>query len=254
MPGDYGVLAPIYDRIGMGKFAETVTPRLVNYAQRNGWMGRRIIDLGCGTGAAALWFTQHGYFVTGIDNSPEMMMAAKVNVEDTGIAAQWLEQDIRELVFSRQVDMVIALNVLNELESLRDLEATFKGVHSALVSERMFIFDMFTVEGLTHRNGETNIMVYEGDDLTIMGHNHYDYDRQVHTRRYTIFQREEEGELWQRAVSKRVLRAYPVQAVATLLKRCGFEVKAAMGLDLKRFEPGGENAARAIFMAQKQES
>ena len=51
----YAILASMYESIGMADFAQHMTPRLIDYAQRNEWMGRRVLDLGCGTGASVHW-------------------------------------------------------------------------------------------------------------------------------------------------------------------------------------------------------
>ena len=81
MTRDYAVLAPHYQRIGLAEFATKITPKLVNYAQQKGWMGRRILDLGCGTGTSLLWLAGHGYSTTGVDNSPEMLRQARQVME-----------------------------------------------------------------------------------------------------------------------------------------------------------------------------
>ena len=73
MSDDYAVLASIYETLGMANFAETLTPRLLDYAQSHDWIGRRAVDLGCGTGASVRWFANHGYNITGIDLSPSML-------------------------------------------------------------------------------------------------------------------------------------------------------------------------------------
>src|SRR5450432_1981030 len=36
-----------------------------------------ILDLGCGTGRHALLLAEHGYRVTGVDGSPDMLIAAR---------------------------------------------------------------------------------------------------------------------------------------------------------------------------------
>ncbi len=250
MPGDYGVLAPIYDRLGFSDFARSVTPSLLNYAQQNGWLGRRILDLGCGTGASLRWFAEHGYMVAGVDNAPEMILVARAALEQTGINSMWVEQDIRALTgVIDPVHLVISLGVMNELEGLRDLEVTFNNIHKVLADEKMLIFDLYTIEGLSQRSADENSITYDSEDLTVICDNSYDFDRQIHTRHYTIFQRTDTN--WIRADALRVLRAYPVQAIAGLLKRCNFDVKAVLNQSLQRYEPNKMGTHRVIFVAEK---
>ncbi|NJL56976.1 hypothetical protein HC928_18860, partial [bacterium] len=55
MPNAADILAPVYDRLGLHQSAAALTPRLLTFAQQNAGWGRRILDLGCGTGGSLLW-------------------------------------------------------------------------------------------------------------------------------------------------------------------------------------------------------
>src|SRR6185436_8904288 len=106
-----------------------------DYAQHIDWVGRRILVLGCGTGASISYLSNYPYAIIGVDNSPEMLAKAREKLSDPGLNIKWQEQDIRELSFPMTtVDLVLALNVLNEMNSLRDLETTFNGVQKVLDS------------------------------------------------------------------------------------------------------------------------
>jgi len=250
MPSDYEVLASIYEILGMSNFADTMTSRLLNYAQQNDWLGRRILDLGCGTGVSAEWFAKHGYSVTGVDRSPEMLDIATTRISTSGISLTWLEQDIRNLENTEKVDLVLSLDVMHELDSLRDLESTFKRAHDVLNDNKMLIFDMYTIEGLTQLALNRDSVLYDDHrELMIIGQNAYDYERQIQTRDYTIFKQAQGN--WQRQEARRVLRAYPVQAIATLLHRSGFQMQSVLKLDLSPYEPGNTQTPRVIFVARK---
>ena len=252
MPVDYAILAPIYNEIGMARFAEVMTPRLIEYAQQRDWLGRRILDLGCGTGASFQWLSRYGYMMTGVDNSPHMLEIARQSLDQPGFSLKWHQRDIRELDESvGAADMGLALDVMNELDTLRDLEAVFKGVHRTLGSNKLFIFDMYTIEGLTQAGLSSDSMVHDDKaKLTVFARNEYDYERQMQTRQYMIFQRD--GEVWQRHETTRILRAFPVQAVATLLQRSGYSNISVLNLNLETFESGVSHAPRVIFIAEKQ--
>lgn len=252
MPGDYAVLAPIYNEIGMAKFAEALTPRLIEYAQQRDWAGRRVLDLGCGTGASIQWLSRYSYMMTGVENSQEMLDLARQAFNQPGLSLKWQQRDIRELDDSiGTVDMALALDVMNEMETLRDLEAVFKGVHRVLASHKLFIFDMYTIEGLTQAGMASDTVVHDNKtNLTVFAHNEYDYERQMQSRQYTIFQRE--GDAWQRREASRLLRAFPAQAIASLLQRSGFSIMTVLNLNLEAFEPGVSRAPRVIFIAEKQ--
>lgn len=252
MPGDYAVLAPIYDQIGMAEFARSITSHLIDYAQHIDWLGRRIVVLGCGTGASLEYLSQYPYSLTGIDSSPEMLELARQKLDSSGANLKWQQADIRELGGTTAIaEMVLALNVMNELNSLRDLESTFSGVAKILESGKLFLFDMYTVQGLTEDGVRGDGMIYDdARNLTVFGSNEYDYERQMHTRQYLIFQ--QSGDLWRRQEAKRILRAFPVQAVGSLLQRAGFTLRTLLNTNLETYEPNVSRAPRVIFVAERQ--
>ncbi len=245
MPDAYDTLATIHDEIQLGEFAASMTPRLLDVAQRSGWMGRRILDLGCGSGVSINWLTRHGYLVTGIDRSTAMLRMAR---QRTGSGVTLRQQDIRQLDDINDTEMIIALDTLHELDSLRDLERVFQQGHALLRPDKFFIFDMYTIEGLVQRQQTEDTVQHDRNGLLILTRNSYDYERQVQTRHYTIFQRLDDT--WERQDTERTLRAYPVQAVAALVRRCGYEIVRVLNPALDDYSPD-DSAARVFFMAKK---
>jgi SAM-dependent methyltransferase len=252
VPGDYAVLAPIYDISGMSDYARRMTPHLMDYAQQIDWLGRRILVLGCGTGASIEYLSNYPYAITGIDNSPEMLNLAREKLNDPGLSIKWQQQDIRELEAQvTTVDLVLALNVFNEMNSLRDLETAFGGVNRALDKGKLFLFDMMTVQGLTEDGLAGNQLLHnDPQNLSVFTINDYDYERQMQSIQYLVFR--QQGVLWERTEAKRILRAFPTQAVASLLQRAGFNMRAILTADLEVYEPSVSRAKRVVFVAEKQ--
>ncbi|MCM3880333.1 MAG: class I SAM-dependent methyltransferase [Vicinamibacterales bacterium] len=85
--------------------------------------GERILDLGCGEGTLTEKIAAVGAAVLGVDNSPEMVAAAKAR----GLAVRAL--NIEELQFSREFDAVFSNAALHWV---RDHDAMLDGVHRAL--------------------------------------------------------------------------------------------------------------------------
>lgn len=248
MPGDYHILANFHTEIGMGIFAETMTMRLLDYAQRNGWLGRNIVDVGCGVGLGLAWLAQHGYIVTGIDRAAQMLQLADATLKERGVSASLLEQDLRKLDGNGEADLVLALDVMHEMNSLRDLEAAFQSIHTLLKPDKLFCFDFFTIEGLIQRQQDGNTLHYDDDNTTVIAQNQYDYERQIHHRNYIIFSKNNGH--WQRFGGRRVLRSYPIQAVTALVQRSGFEVTHLLDMSLKEYT-AGSSTQRVIIMAEK---
>ncbi len=249
MPGDYDVLYRVYNELGMSEFAHSFAPRMLDFMQRHDWMGRQVLDLGSGTGAGMEWLAQHGYFTTGVDQSPDMLDIGQRYYAKNGYDVRWEEQDIRELKHLSNFDLALAFDVIHELESLKDLEAAFRSVHTTLKAGKSFVFDLYTLQGLLQRNEPGSMYLYESPLLEIFGVNHFDYEKQTQTRRFVIFQNTGQG--WQRYAGRRILRAYPIQAVVALVQRCGFAVSHVLQTDLSPFVPGKTQAPRVIIVAEK---
>lgn len=250
MPGDYATLAPIYDIVGMANYATAITPKLMDYAQRMDWLGRRIVVLGCGTGGAIEYLAQYPYSITGVDNTPEMLDIARRKMDIPGLSVKWLQLDMRDTGSQIMAsDLVLALNVMNELNSLRDLEIVFATAQRILEPGKMFIFDMLTVQGLSVTGSSEQLIHDDGQNITVFSSNDYEYERQMQTISYLIF-RQQDG-TWQRTEAKRILRAFPVQAVASLLQRNNFTIRTIMNNRLENYEPGVSRADRVIFFAEK---
>jgi len=248
---DYAALASIYDSIGMDDFAESITPRIFVYAQANfDWIGRRVLELGCGTGASARWLAGRGVNITAVDSSPDMLAQARASIDPSGLGLTWKQGDIRSLDSSVDgVDMVLAIDVINDLLNLRDLEAVFNVAMRVLEPGKLFIFDLHTIEGLAERGRSHTGVLYEDSTLNVFAESDFDYERQASTTRYIIF-RNLDG-AWQREVATQTLRGFPVQAIAALLQRCGFTLTSLLNSSFEVFDPASSHANRVFFFAQK---
>ena len=249
--GDYTTLAPIYDRIGMADFAQALSPRLLNLAQRNDWMGRRILDVGSGTGAVSAWFAQNSYNVISVENDPAMLKQQRAKLGDHP-SLRIVEADILELDKTNlydPIDMAIALNVLNSVRNLRELEAVLAGLEHVLAANKFFIFDVHTIYGLTEHGQTADTIVHDDEDLVVFRTSSYDFERQINTNTYYIFQ-QQDGQ-WQRSQAQLTLRAFPVQGIATLLKRHHFDLVALIDPTLNAVDPATSNVSRVIFVVKK---
>lgn len=250
MADNYAALAPVYRTIGLAGYAAEMTPRLLSFAQQNDWLGRRVLDIGCGTGETVTWLAERGYSVTGVDRSVEMLEQSQQLLNTKGLNANLVEGDIRTLQLDDSFDLVFALDVLNDLDNLRDMETVFGHVNAVLTSNRYFLFDLQTLQGLARSGEAGDAVIYDSDELVVFSQTTYDYERQTHRARYDIFQRENETS-WSRSQAEHISRAYPIQAIATLVRRQKFEVLAVVDLSLRPFDISEASASRVIFLTKK---
>jgi ubiquinone/menaquinone biosynthesis C-methylase UbiE len=75
--------------------------------------GRRILDVGTGTGRAAIALAKRGAMVTGVDASAEMLDVAGRRARDAGARVTFTQGDAHRLEFAdRSFDSVVCLRVL----------------------------------------------------------------------------------------------------------------------------------------------
>lgn len=70
-----------------------VSPRFRALLEAHDWKGKRVLDIGCGTGAATVLLAKLGALATGIDIDPLPLMDAQGRAKQAGINARFLCAD-----------------------------------------------------------------------------------------------------------------------------------------------------------------
>ncbi|UUO08888.1 class I SAM-dependent methyltransferase [Blastopirellula sp. J2-11] len=92
--------------------------------------GKRVLDLGCGTGRHALWLAAQGADVVAVDFSAGML--AEARKKSGAERVQFVALDLAQpLPYSAEFDLVVSGLVL---EHLRELEPFFAAAHNVLKS------------------------------------------------------------------------------------------------------------------------
>jgi SAM-dependent methyltransferase len=234
--GIYEELAEIYERAGFTRFSRTMAPRVLELLRRYGGWGqevRRICDLACGTGEAAVYLAQRGYEVIGIDVSARMLAQARAKGEAAGVSVQWLQADARNFVLQRPVDAVTCMyDALNYMLTEEDLAAVFRCVRDCLAPGGLFLFDMNTRAGLAEEWGTGERVEAPDDDVMLIWQTSYDHETDVNTLVLTAFVRQPGG-LYRRIREVHRERGYPVAQVRRLLGDAGLEVLAVGDIELR---------------------
>src|SRR5699024_2088034 len=114
-----------------------------NQLDKYGVTGKKLVDLGCGTGEIALRFADKGYTVTGVDLSEEMLMVGMDKAVHKQVNIQWIQQNIAELDGFEAVDVFVSyLDVVNYITESDDLQHFFASVFHGLAAGGIFIFDV----------------------------------------------------------------------------------------------------------------
>lgn len=249
----YAVLARAYDDAGFSTYAETLTPALLEMLQKDGWMGKRILDLGCGTGVSTAFLASVGMDVTGFDNSPHMLEVARMRAEGTNYLMELSEGDIRTMTYPIGAELVYCIgNVLNELNSYREVEMVFQKVHQALEPNKLWVFDMLTLRGLGEYLGTKEQVLEASDRMLLIFRTSFSYETLSLRQSIISFSQSGMSETWERASAHLTLRGYPHANIAALLNKTGFKLLGTYNSQLQAFDPQNDTDGRMIFVAEKQ--
>jgi ubiquinone/menaquinone biosynthesis C-methylase UbiE len=101
--------------------------------------GKRVLDLGCGDGQAAVAFARKGATSIAVDASVRMLDRARTLAENAAVRVEWHQGDVADLAFLRaeSVDIVFSAYSLGEVG---DLHRVFRQVHRVLKNRGAFVF------------------------------------------------------------------------------------------------------------------
>jgi SAM-dependent methyltransferase len=282
-PRTYDAYAAVYDAVGQGEFGAALAARTLEWAAAGRGAPLRILDLACGTGAAALIFAAAGHRVVGVDASAAMLERAAANATARGLRVRWLLSDLRRLrvgehsaeegvppheeapsadeAVATPVDRSAAISAplapasfdlatcffdsLNYLTADGDLEALFGAVARALAPGGSFVFDLNTeAEFLTWNDRDE--VAHDGPDLLVYNRLRYNPVTKLASGRVVWFVRE--GALWRRAEELHVERAWGRRDVRAALDAAGLRLLAC---HTPEGAPANDDAPRAVFYAQR---
>ncbi|MGI2902874.1 class I SAM-dependent DNA methyltransferase [Tolypothrix sp. VBCCA 56010] len=175
-----------------------------------------ILDLGCGTGQLAQHLLIKGYKVTGLDGSEEMLHFARENAP----GGKFLVADARYFEFLSIFDAVVSTNaVLNYVMSLEELRWVFRNVHTALVENGLFVFNLDTEEAYqkyvqAYLSGDVK------DEYAYAELQRYDPEDKINRRQLTIFNLVEGN--WQRSDTTLLEKCYSTSEIQSALENVGF--------------------------------
>ena len=170
----YDGIAAVYDTFTAHHDHETWTATLEALARTHGLSGRRLLDVGCGTGKSFLPFLARGYDVVACDVAPAM--AARAAAKAPGVPV--LVHDVRALPVLGAFDLVCCLDDgLNHLLGDGDLDAAIAAMAANLAPDGLLLFDLNTLAtyrgffaGTTAVADADSAVVWTGETEAGIGH------------------------------------------------------------------------------------
>src|ERR671930_953467 len=166
----YEALAPFYDAYTASYEHERWLARLEAIALELGLRGRRLLDVGCGTGKSFLPYLDRGYEVVACDISPAMV---EVAASKAAGRARLEVCDMRELPRLGEFDFVCCIDdAVNYLLEHEELASTFRGLARNLAPGGVVLFDVNSLT--TYRTFFASISVVVGDGRVLVWDGHAD--------------------------------------------------------------------------------
>ena len=192
MQTGYQGFAGFYDRLTSNVDYEAIAELIHKLVQQHADYKEVILDLACGTGSLSFKLAEKGYDVYGIDNSPQMLEAAREKLDGKDLPVTFLLQDMTELDLYGAVDCTVCmLDSFNHLSDEEQLSKAFEQVSMFTCEGGLFIFDLNTE--YKHRSVlADNAFNYDLDGLFCAWQNELNDDGSVHIW-LDFFEKEKDG-------------------------------------------------------------
>jgi len=221
----YAVLAPAYDLLTADYAYGTWLAALERLARRHGLVGRRLLDVGCGTGKSFMPLLERGFEVTACDISPEMVAEARQKASGR---AELHVADMRRLPVLGEFDLITCLDdAINHLLGPDELADAFDCLRANLAPSGLLVFDVNTLAAYSEIadvivEDDQRLICWRGKlaELTEPGE-----EAEVVI---DVFTHEGDG-LWRRSLSRQRHRHHPVEEIREIAEGAGLEVAAVVG-------------------------
>ncbi len=151
--------------------------------------GKRVLELGCGTGKHARLLNDKGFQVTGVDLSATMLDVAR---EKSGDEISFFCGDLRNfsLNIEDKFDVVIAMfDVVSYLPTNADIKKMLNNISLYLKKGGILIFDAWYGPAVLHLRPYTRIGRWNNDKVSItrISDPEMDYNNNICTVNYEIY-------------------------------------------------------------------
>lgn len=242
----YKEFAAVYDEL-MADIPYDEYAELVELAA-NGLQGKKVLDIGCGTGQLSTQFAKRGADVAGVDLSGDMLRVAAERAKALSLPITFSEQPMQclEGFFGYDV-VVIGIDSLNYVTERAEVVQTLKGVYNALAAGGVLLFDV-------HSTFKTDVIFMESPFTFDDGRISYIWETSPGEAPHSVyselafFVRLENG-LYKRFDEAHYQRTFDVHAYVDMLTSVGFSIERIFA-DWED-EPPNDESERIFFQVRK---
>ena len=239
----YTGFAQVYDtfmdNVPYDEWGEYLVSLLKKYGVEDGL----VLDMGCGTGAMTRYLDAHGYDMTGIDVSEEMLTIAK---EKSSPDILYLLQDMREFELYGTMRAAVSIcDSMNYILEEEDLKEAFRRVREFLKEDGVFVFDMNS----HYKYKEIlacNTFAEDREDASFIWDNFYDEEERINEYQLSLFIQNEQG-TYNKYEELHLQKAYEQEEVVSFLYEAGFS--SVCVLDAETMDEVKEDTQRLYYIA-----
>lgn len=168
----FDVYARYYDLLYRDKDYAAEGEYVASLIREQAPQAKRILELGCGTGAHAEQLARMGYTIHGVDLSESMLARAEARKDSlpSEVAARlsFSPGDVRTVRTGETYDAVISLfHVMSYQTTNADLEAAFKTAAVHLKSGGTFLFDFWYGPGVLTLKPDVRVKRLKDDEIRV---------------------------------------------------------------------------------------
>ena len=181
--------------------------------------GKRLLDMGCGTGNLTVRMAELGFDVIGQDASSEMLTIASAKSSKI----RWICQNMADTELAAPADAIIStLDSVNHLESAEEMERCFRAAANNLNKGGVFAFDVNTI--FKHREIlGSNTFVYDVDGVYCVWQNEFDPQDNGVNIELDLFFEDDDG-AYVRGYESFREAAVSEEELRCMLERSGFQI------------------------------
>ena len=242
----YGEFAKIYDElINEDINYDEMVERILEICNSYNIELNDYLDIACGTGNVTIRIAKHFKNIYGVDLSEDMLREAFDKFKEARIKGKIICQDMTELSLNKEFDLITSvLDSTNYITDLNGLKNYFKGVHTHLKSNGLFIFDVNSYYKLSEILGN-NIYTYSEEEVFYTWENVFEDN--LLSMFLTFFVKK--GELYERFEEEHLERAYTEQELEKELENANLEVIAKFDGYTKNYVQA--NTERIVYVIKK---
>ncbi len=246
MTKSYSEFATVYDEL-MTDIPYDVYVDLIDIAA-SGVEGKRVLDIGCGTGLLSAKLAKQGAVVTGIDLSKEMLEVAEQRVTALSLPVSFTHQSMEQLHGFTDFDIaVIAIDSLNYLSDKEDVTQTFRNIYSSLKVGGVLLFDV-------HSTFKTDVIFMEGPFTFDNKRIAYIWETEQGEQPHSVYSElaffvQTTTDQYNRFDEVHMQQTYPIGEYVEMLENTGFSIERIFS-DWED-EPPHEESERIFFQVRK---